>query len=118
MYLEPAMTQVTLRRYSVKAQHTTSKPSAPGRKTVNATQAKNAFGEIMKSVRRSEPVFIEKHGKAEAVVLNIEDYYALLSRARTAEEVRLEELREEFEKLFATMQSAKSRRAVDRLLSA
>ena len=35
-----------------------------GSKTINATRAKNAFGEIMKSVRKSVPVFIEKHGKA------------------------------------------------------
>jgi prevent-host-death family protein len=89
-----------------------------GSKTINATRAKNAFGEIMESVRNSVPVFIEKHGKAEAVVLNVGDYRTLLRQARTSDEIHLDGLREEFETLYRSMQGDRSRRAVDSLLSA
>jgi prevent-host-death family protein len=89
-----------------------------GSKTINATRAKNAFGEIMASVRKSVPVFIEKHGKAEAVVLNASHYRTLVRQARTPDEVHLDGLREEFETLYLSMQDEKSRKAVDSLLSA
>ena len=89
-----------------------------GARTINATRAKNAFGEIMESVRKSVPVFIEKHGKAEAVVLNVNQYRTLVRQARNPDEVRLDELREDFENLYLSMQGGKSRKAVDTLLSA
>ena len=89
-----------------------------GSKTINATRAKNAFGEIMESVRKSVPVFIEKHGKAEAVVLNVSQYRTLVRQARTPDEVRLDGLREDFEALYSSMQAEKSRKAVDSLLAA
>ena len=89
-----------------------------GSKTINATRAKNAFGEIMESVRKFVPVFIEKHGKAEAVVLNVSHYRTLVHQARTPDEVHLDGLREDFETLYLSMQHDKSRKAVDSLLSA
>jgi|SRR5579863_589071 len=89
-----------------------------GSKTINATRAKNAFGEIMESVRKSVPVFIEKHGKAEAVVLNVSHYRTLVRQARTPDEVHLDGLRDEFETLYLSMQGDKSRKAVDSLLAA
>src|ERR1700719_5356207 len=89
-----------------------------GSRTINATRAKNAFGEIMESVRRFVPVFIEKHGKAEAVVLNVSHYRTLVRQARTTDEVHLDGLREDFETLYLYMQDGKSRKAVDSLLSA
>ena len=89
-----------------------------GSKTINATRAKNAFGEIMESVRKSVPVFIEKHGKAKAVVLNVSHYRTLVRQARTPDEVHLDGLREDFETLYSSMQDDKSRKAVDSLLSA
>jgi prevent-host-death family protein len=89
-----------------------------GARTINATRAKNAFGEIMDSVRKSVPVFIEKHGKAEAVVLSVDQYRTLVRQARTPDEVHLDELREDFENLYMSIQGGKSRKAVDRLLSA
>lgn len=94
-------------------------PLDPGRLgTVQATQAKNRFGEILKSTRTTGPVFIERHGKTQAVVLDIAAYNALVRKAREPQEVHLDTLREEFDALYARMQSAKSRRAVDRLFSA
>jgi prevent-host-death family protein len=89
-----------------------------GSKTINATRAKNAFGEIMESVRKSVPVFIEKHGKTQAVVLNVGQYRTLMRQARTRDEVHLDGLREDFNTLYLSMQEDKSRKAVDDLLSA
>ena len=79
---------------------------------------RNAFGEIMERVRESVPIFIEKHGKAEAVVLNVSHYRTLVRQARTPDEVHLDGLREDFETLYSSMQDYKSRKAVDSLLSA
>ena len=81
----------------------------PGSKTINATRAKNAFGEIMESVRKSVPVFIEKHGKAEAVVLNVSHYRTLVRQARTPDEVHLDGLREAFETLYLSSGKTTSR---------
>ena len=89
-----------------------------GSKTINATRAKNAFGEIMESVRKSVPVIIEKHGKAEAVVLNVIQYRTLVRQARTPDEVHLDGLREDFETLYSSMQNDRARKAVDSLLAA
>jgi prevent-host-death family protein len=89
-----------------------------GSMTINATRAKNAFGEIMESVRKSVPVFIEKHGRTEAVVLNVNYFQTLVRQARTPDEVQLDGLREDFEALYLSMQGGKSRTAVDSLLSA
>jgi PHD/YefM family antitoxin component YafN of YafNO toxin-antitoxin module len=89
-----------------------------GSKTINATRAKNAFGEIMESVRKSVTVFIEKHGKTEAVVLNVGYYQTLVRQARTRDEVQLDDLREDFEALYLSMQGDRSRKAVHSLLSA
>lgn len=86
--------------------------------TVNATQAKNQFGAILKHVSTAAPVFIEKHGSEQAVVLDIGSYRELIHKARDPEQKQLDVLREEFEALYAKMQSSESRKAVDRLLSA
>ena len=83
--------------------------------TVNATQAKNQFGEILRRVRAAAPVFIEKHGAPLAVVLDVHTYEALMYRARDAQQIQLDALREEFEAMYARMQEPRSRRAVKRL---
>jgi len=85
---------------------------------VNATQAKNQFGAILKQVRTAQPVFIERHGTTQAVVLDIGSYRALVRRAREPQQVQLDVLREEFDALYARMQSPESRKAVDLLSSA
>ena len=109
--------QRVLRPRKIRRTHKIAE-QVPGSKTINATRAKNAFGEIMESVRKSVPVFIEKHGKAEAVVLNVGQYRALVRQARTRDEVHLDGLREDFETLYLSMQGDSSRKAVDSLLSA
>lgn len=89
------------------------------RRTVPATQAKNRFGEILQTVRDSGPVFIERHGQAQAVVLGIDAYNELTSnRERTPQERELDYWTREFDALHARMQSHEARRAVDALFSA
>ncbi len=92
--------------------------AASGQNVVQATDAKNRFGAILKSIRNAEPVYIEKHGKAEAVVLDIASYRELVHRARSPHEMQLDTLRAEFDALYASMQSAKSRKAADKLFGA
>lgn len=83
--------------------------------TVNATQAKNQFGEILRRVRAASPVFIEKHGTPLAVVMDVASYEALIHRTRDAQQIQLDALRDEFEAMCARMQAPASRRAIDRL---
>src|SRR5690606_6618378 len=88
-----------------------------GERSIAATDAKNRFGEVLKAAETG-PVFIEKRGRYQAVVLAIDDYQSLLARNRTPDEARLDALRKEFDKLYARMQSQRSRSATDRLLAA
>ena len=53
----------------------------------SANEAKSRFGQLLDAARR-DPVVIEKHGRAVAVVLSKEDYDELLS-------IKLERLRAE-----------------------
>jgi len=86
--------------------------------TVKATQAKNLFGLMLRRAQSRQPVFIEKHNRVQAVLIDHDTYQSLVQKARTPAEVSLDELRREFEVLYTQMQSAKSRRSVDSLLSA
>ena len=45
-------------------------------KSVDVREAKNSFGRLLDDVR-AEPVAIEKHGRAVAVVLSMEEYSRL-----------------------------------------
>jgi prevent-host-death family protein len=85
---------------------------------VPATQAKNRFGEILQAARDSGPVFIERHGRAQAVVLGIEAYDKLTSNQRSSQERELDYWTLEFDALHARMQTRKARQAVDALFSA
>lgn len=80
-----------------------------------ATEAKNRFGEVLKAARTRGAVFIERHGRHQAVVLDIDTYKSLLAKHRTPDEQRLETLRKEFDALYERMQSAAARAATDRL---
>ena len=55
-------------------------------KVIAAGKAKNGFGFLIDTAR-AEPVTIQKHGRAVAVVLSVEEYERLKGRAdRTADE--------------------------------
>jgi prevent-host-death family protein len=96
-----------------------SEPLRPrGHRSVPATQAKNRFGEILQTAHDAGPVFIERHGQPQAVVLGIEAYRKLTSGERTSQERELEYWTREFDALHARMQTRKARQAVDALFSA
>ena len=86
-------------------------------KRVSATMAKNRFGDVMR-MAEAEPVYIVKHGKARSVVVNAEQYEALARKGRDPQEKVVEGLRKEFDAMVAGMQTKRSRKAFDRLLSA
>ena len=90
----------------------------PERRSVPATQAKNRFGEILQTARESGPVFIERYGHAQAVVLGIDTYNKLTSNERSSQERELDYWAREFDTLHAQMQTQESRQAVDALFSA
>src|SRR5689334_17794818 len=93
----------TLRSSIAGRRSTVDASMRASRFTVNATQAKNQFGEILRRVRSAAPVFIEKHGRPLAVVLDVQSYEALMFRARDAQQAQLDALRNEFEALYASM---------------
>ncbi|QNT68369.1 type II toxin-antitoxin system Phd/YefM family antitoxin [Defluviicoccus vanus] len=59
-------------------------------RTMAALEAKNRFGELLDTAQR-EPVMIEKHGRAVAVMLSAEEYKEL-------EALKLASLRSEIRK--------------------
>lgn len=62
-------------------------------KVMSAGKAKNAFG-LLIDTARAEPVTIEKHGRAVAVVLSVEEYDRLRALSATVREVPDEHARE------------------------
>jgi len=76
--------------------------------TVTATDAKKEFGSVLERVVRGGVVVITKHDTPKAVLLPVEEFNAL---ARAAER-ELDTLSEEFDALFARMQTPKARAAM------
>lgn len=116
------MAEITVKRPSRARSSRSGKESRPAQAnepwTVQATHAKNRFGEILERVRNLGPVFIAKHGKAQAVVLDIDSYNTLVQKGRGQHEEHLDSLRDDFDALYAEMQGRRSRDAVNRLLYA
>ena len=86
-------------------------------KRVSATVAKNQLGRILR-LAEEEPVYIVRHGKRQTVVIAAEAYEKLMARAEDRDDPRLAELRADFEALYASMQTERSRRRVDAFLNA
>jgi len=82
--------------------------------SVPATVAKNSFGAILDKAVAGGIVAITKRDKPKAVVLSMEEYQALQSRAANP----LQELQSEFESLFGAMQSSRARAAGNKLFGA
>jgi len=91
-------------------------PTAAGMEVVQATAAKNRFGAILKRARAGAGVVISRRGKPEFVVMAYPRYHSLVHQNRDADERQLDELRADFDALYAQMQTAQSRRGIDRLL--
>jgi prevent-host-death family protein len=73
--------------------------------TVTATDAKKEFGSVLERVVRGGIVVITKHDTPKAVLLPVEEFNVL---ARAAER-ELDTLSDEFDVLFARMQTPKAR---------
>jgi prevent-host-death family protein len=81
-------------------------PSEPTRFT--ATQAKNEFGRVLESVLQGGRAVITKHAAPKAILISMDEF----QRISQASELALDSLSEEFDALFASMQTPKSRRAM------
>lgn len=82
--------------------------------SVSATEAKNKFGSVLERVIRGDVMFITKHDGPKAVLLPVEEYYALSH----APEAKLDTLTAEFDAMLARMQTQKARAAVRRAFHA
>jgi prevent-host-death family protein len=87
------------------------------RQHLPATQAKNLFGKLIKDAS-SGPIFIERHGKPQVVLVDFKTYKDLVETKRTPDEKRLESLRAEFDTLYVQMQTPAVRKVADDFLSA
>jgi prevent-host-death family protein len=104
---------------SAKRRFATSIKTAGRRRPVEpesftATRAKNEFGLILEKVFQGERVLITKHDTPKAIVISMDDFNTL---SRSAE-AKLDSLTEEFDAMFARMQSGKSRAAMEAAFSA
>jgi prevent-host-death family protein len=86
-------------------------------KSVSATVAKNQLGQILR-LAEHEPVYIVRHGKRQTVVIAADAYEKLMTRAQDRDDPRLAALRADFEALYASMQTDRSRKRVDAFLNA
>lgn len=73
---------------------------------VSATEAKNRFGSLSAQAKR-EPVFVEKAGKLDTVILSAEHYYALKANQGQATSA---EPRAKFESEFSEWIAAENAR--------
>jgi len=73
--------------------------------SVSATEAKNEFGRVLESAIQGGLMFITKYEAARAVLMSVEEFYALSSAA----EVKLNTLSSKFDALLAQMQTSESR---------
>ena len=51
---------------------------------VTATEAKNRFGQICAQAKR-EPVFVEKAGRVDSVILSVQQYDEIMAQTRLLE---------------------------------
>jgi len=73
---------------------------------VTATEAKNRFGSLCAQAKR-EPVFVERAGRLDTVILSAEQYLALEARHDKA---RLAARKKEFESEFGAWIAAENAR--------
>src|SRR5947209_4968806 len=77
-------------------------------KAYTATQAKNDFARLLEQAIHGEPVVITRHGAEKAVLMSAEKFRAL----RPEPEYKLERMRQEFDRLFASMQTPHFRKSI------
>jgi PHD/YefM family antitoxin component YafN of YafNO toxin-antitoxin module len=76
---------------------------------VPATDVKNAMAEVMDLTTAQGMVALTKHGKVRAVMLSVPTYETLVKRAGDP----LEKLSRHFDRMLASMQGVKARKAAD-----
>jgi prevent-host-death family protein len=83
-------------------------PALPGvARTIPATEAQNAFGQVLDAVTAGQVVAVTRHNAVRAVVVPIDRYRQLVAH----EAGTLEALGARFEALYARMQDAAVRAA-------
>lgn len=75
---------------------------------ISATQAKNAFGEVLERLATLGAIGITRHGKPKAVLLSQEEFESL----RRERSETLDELSARFEGLLERMQTPAARRGM------
>lgn len=85
-----------------------TQPTLPGvGRTVPATEAQNAFGQVLDAVAGGQVVAVTRHNAVRAVVVPVDRYRQLVAQ----EAGTLEALGARFEALYARMQDATVRAA-------
>lgn len=80
----------------------------------SATRAKNEFGRLLEAALQGETVVITKHDSPKAVLISMDTFNNLTHMT----EAKMNSLRDEFDALYADMQTPKARRAMRSLFSA
>lgn len=84
--------------------------------SMNATDAKNRFGELLEKVAGNEPVSLMKHGRPAAYVVPPSMYELIAHRLRAGDSA-VDRLEREFDDLLVHMQAPASVAAVDSLMT-
>jgi len=83
---------------------------------MNATEAKNRFGDVLEKAANNTAVSLMKHGKVAAYVISPEMYERLNRQMKIAQEP-LEQLERDFDEMVARMQSPESLAAARSLMT-
>ena len=83
--------------------------------SLNATEAQNNFGALLRRVAGDEIVYITKYDQPTAVVMSPETYWELVSEESEHQGSELLDLEREFDEMLARMQTAEAASAVDTL---
>jgi len=91
-------------------------PLIPGHpmESISSTETQNSFGKVLGRVLRGAVVGITRHDEVSAVLLSAETYEALLAQRSEP----LEELRDQFDRRFAAMQTPRSKAGIHALFEA
>ncbi len=81
--------------------------------TVAASDAKNQFGQVLDSALRGGAVVITKHDTPKAILMSIEEFEAM-----TMPRQKLDALTNEFDAMYARMQTPEARAATTKLFAA
>ena len=85
------------------------KVDRPKRSSFTATQAKNEFGRLLERAIQGDSIVITKHYAPKAVLISIDEYYAL----KKVPDAQLAALNAEFDAMYDRMQTPKARAAMD-----